>query len=91
MESIIKISSEQGFSQTFVPADVATAPPQLKLLDFVIPANTGTYDLGSCFINLNMEIIPGANANQPASATADDALYNDEIVLQSKRRRGIYG
>ena len=41
MEKIIKISSEQGFSQTYVPADVATAPPTLKLLDFVIPANTG--------------------------------------------------
>ena len=84
MEKIIKISSEQGFSQTYVPADVATAPPTLKLLDFVIPANTGTYDLGSCFINLNMEVIPGANANQPASATADDALYNDDIVLEQK-------
>lgn len=92
MEKIIKISSEQGFSQTFVPADVATAPPTLKLLDFVIPANTGTYDLGSCFINLNMEIIPGANANQPASATADDtALYNDEIVLEQKAGTAYMG
>ena len=88
MESIIKISSEQGYAQTFVPADVATAPPTLKLLDFVIPANTGTYDLGSCFININMEIIPGANANQPASATAaDTGLYNDDIVLE--QRAGI--
>jgi hypothetical protein len=89
MESIIKISSEQGFSQTWAPADVATAPPTLKLLDFVIPANTGTYDLGSCFINLNMEILPGANANQPASATADDALYNDEIVLTQNKTAAV--
>ena len=86
MESIIKISSEQGFSETWAPADVATAPPTQKLLDFIIPANTGTYDLAKCWINVNAEVVPSANTNetnitglQPNST----ALYNNDIVAET--------
>jgi len=83
MESIIKISSEQGYSESWVPADIATAPPTQKLLDFIIPANTGTYDLGKCWINVNAEVVPKANANE-GSITAlkanSTALYNNDIV-----------
>ena len=83
MESIIKISSEQGFAETWTPADVATAPPTQKLLDFIIPANTGTYDLAKCWINVNAEVVPSANANE-ADITGlqanSTALYNNDIV-----------
>ena len=81
MESIIKISSEQGFAETWCPADLATAPPTQKLLDFIIPANTGTYDLGKCFINVNAEVVPKANANEPANTLNSSALYNNDIVM----------
>jgi len=81
MESIIKISSEQGFAETWCPADIATAPPTQKLLDFIIPANTGTYDLGKCFINVNAEVVPKANANEPANTLNSSALYNNDIVM----------
>ena len=86
MESIIKIASEQGFSESWAPADVATSPPTQKLLDFIIPANTGTYDLAKCWINVNAEVVPSANTNetnitglQPNST----ALYNNDIVTQT--------
>jgi hypothetical protein len=82
MESIIKIASEQGFSETWVPADVATAPPTQKLLDFIIPGNTGTYDLGKCWINVNAEVIPAPNVNEPAN-TLNSALYNNDIVMDT--------
>jgi len=86
MESIIKISSEQGFAESWVPADVATAPPTQKLLDFIIPGNTGTYDLGKCWINVNAEVVPKANANE-GSITGlkanSTALYNNDIVAET--------
>ncbi len=86
MESIIKISSEQGFSETWVPADVATSPPTQKLLDFIIPANTGTYDLGKCWINVNAEVVPSANANETSITGLQPnstALYNNDIVAET--------
>lgn len=86
MESIIKISSEQGFSETWVPADVATSPPTNKLLDFIIPANTGTYDLGKCWINVNAEVVPSANANETSITGLQPnstALYNNDIVAET--------
>lgn len=86
MESIIKISSEQGFAETWTPADVATAPPTQKLLDFIIPANTGTYDLGKCWINVNAEVVPSANTNESAITGLQPnstALYNNDIVAET--------
>ena len=81
MENIIKIQSEQGFSETWKPA---SETPTQTLLDFVIPGNTGTYDLSKCHINLNMEpIIPDAarNANEPGrTALYGSAFYNNVIV-----------
>lgn len=53
MESIIKLQSEQGFSETAKPGAFQNS----KLLDFVIPGN-GTYDLGKSYININMEVLP---------------------------------
>ncbi len=83
MESIIKIASEQGFSETWVPADVATTPPTQKLLDFVIPGGTGTYDLSKCWINVNAEVISAANANEPANTLNSSAMYNNDIVMET--------
>ena len=84
MEQIIKVSSEQGFSETWVAADVGTSPPTQELLDFIIPGNSGTYDLGKCFININVEVV-ATNETQAATAgatSADTALYNNDIVLE---------
>ena len=86
MESIIKIASEQGFSESWVPADIATSPPTNKLLDFIIPANTGTYDLGKCWINVNAEVVPSANANETSITGLQPnstALYNNDIVAET--------
>lgn len=83
MESIIKIASEQGFAETWCPADLATAPPTQKLIDFVIPGNTGTYDLGKCFINVNAEVVPKANANEPTNTLNSSALYNNDIIVET--------
>jgi len=83
MESIIKISSEQGFSESWVVADVATSPPTQKLLDFIIPGGTGTYDLAKCFINVNAEVVAKANANEPANTLNSSALYNNDIVMKT--------
>ena len=84
MEQIIKVSSEQGFSETWVAADVGTTPPTQELLDFIIPGNSGTYDLGKCFVNINVEVV-ATNETQAATAgatSADTALYNNDIVLE---------
>ncbi len=77
MEQILKIQSEQGFSETAKP----TAFINSKLIDLIIPGSTGSYDLSKSYVNLNMELVNAPNASQPASATATDtALYNNEII-----------
>ena len=89
MESVIKIESEQGFSETWTPANWNTAPAQQKLIDFIIPSNTGTYDLGKSWVNLNVEILDkgtaGAGEVATAGATsADTALFNNGISMNDQ-------
>ena len=80
MEKILKIQSEQGFSETAIPAAFINS----KLLDIIIPGN-GTYDLSQSYINVNMEVVTFANGagqggNIPAGfVPSDTALYNNEI------------
>ncbi len=86
MESVIKIESEQGFSETWNPANFAASPAQQKLIDFIIPANTGTYDLGKSWINLNVEVLSaqtiGAGAVAvPDAVASDTALFNNGLSL----------
>ena len=93
MESVIKIESEQGFSETWTPANFITAPAQQKLLDFIIPSNTGTYDLGKSWVNLNVEILDkgtaGAGEVATAGATsADTALFNNGISMNDQNNTG---
>ena len=83
MEQILKIQSEQAFQEIAKPGEFINA----KLADFIIPGNTGAYDLSKSYININVGLDNAANtatgAGQPASATADDtALYNNEIAYQ---------
>ena len=83
MESIIKIASEQGYAETWTPA---SETPTQKLLDFIIPGGTGTYDLGKCWINVNAEVLPSANANEtsiPVILPNSTALYNNDIVMDT--------
>ena len=80
MEKILKIQSEQGFSETAIPAAFINS----KLLDIIIPGN-GTYDLSQSYINVNMEVVTFANGagkggNIPAGfLPSDTACYNNEI------------
>ena len=82
MEQILKIESEQGFSETAKPTEFINS----KLIDLIIPGNTGTYDLSKTYINVNMELVNGANtatgAGEPATDATDSALYNNEIVYK---------
>lgn len=78
MEQILKIQSEQGFSETAKPQAFINS----KLIDLIIPGSTGSYDLAKSYVNINMEVINAANANQSATAqpATDTALYNNEII-----------
>jgi hypothetical protein len=83
MEQILKIQSEQSFAETAKPGDFINS----KLADFIIPGNTGSYDLSKSYININMEIIPANTTQtdtqgtaQPATNDTDTALYNNEII-----------
>ena len=81
MEQILKIQSEQAVQGVASPGAFVSA----KLADFIIPGNSGTYDLGKSYININVGLNNAKNTatgtGQPASATATDtALYNNEIV-----------
>jgi len=77
MEQILKIQSEQGFSETAKP----TLFNNSKLIDLIVPGNMGSFDFSKSYININMECINTPSDNQPASATAGDtALYNNEII-----------
>ena len=77
MEQILKIQSEQGFSETAKPTEFNNS----KLIDLIIPGNTGSYDLSKSYVNLNMGLVNAPSADQPASAvTTDTALYNNEII-----------
>ncbi len=90
MENIIKISSEQGFSETWKPA---SEKPTQTLLDFVIPANSGTYDLSKCHINLNMEVVvplDAQNASEPTkTALYGSAFYNTVIVAEQDKTNSV--
>ena len=93
MESVIKIESDQGFSETWNPSLFTTAPAQQKLIDFIIPANTGTYDLGKSWININVEVLSkqtvGAGAVAVPGVTAtDSALFNNGLSLIDQNDTG---
>ena len=47
MEQILKLQSEQGFSETAKPAEFINS----KLIDLIIPGNTGSYDFSKSYIN----------------------------------------
>ena len=83
MEKILKLQSQQGFTET---SSVDPAIPgnqrfiNSKLVDFIIPGS-GTYDLSKSYININMSV----NSVKPAGLViegelaTDTAIYNDEI------------
>ena len=85
MEKILKIQSEQGFSESAL-ADAGGTGNFInsKLVDFMVPGN-GTYDLSKSYININMEVVStqaGAGALTPTGVLASDtALYNNEIQI----------
>ena len=87
MEKILKIQSEQGFSETAI-ADPAAVGQFInsKLVDFIIPGN-GTYDLSKSYVNINMEVVSeqaGLGGLTPTGVTpADTAIYNNDIQLFS--------
>ena len=90
MESVIKIESEQGFSESWFPADFVNNPAQQKLMDFIIPANTGTYDLGKSWINVNVEILNAAPADAATQGIGptDTAIYNNGLAFTDQASTG---
>ena len=86
MDSVIKLQSDQGFSETWVPAEFVTDRAQNKLIDFVIPANTGTYDLGSSYVILDIETISVQPlvAALPGVLSTDTALFNNGLSLSEQ-------
>ena len=90
MESVIKIESEQGFTETWNPSLFTSAPAQQKLIDFIIPAGTGTYDLGKSWINLNVEVLNAAPTDAIAQGvtSTDTALYNNGLNLLDQNSTG---
>ena len=83
MESVIKIESDQGFSETWNPSLFTSKPAQQKLIDFIIPGGTGTYDLGKSWINLNVEVLNAAPADAATQGvvSSDTALYNNGLAM----------
>ena len=91
MEKIIKLSSEQGFTETAIPKAFINS----KLLDFTIPGSNGTtYDLGKSYININMEVVPRNNAAAVADGlfatglSANSEMYNNDIGLSTDAAAG---
>ena len=80
MEKIIKLQSDNQFSEEAVPGAFTTC----KLLDFTIPHN-GTYDLSKSFISINAELLlqdPVAGAPTGKLGT-DTALYNCGLSMKT--------
>ena len=69
MEQILKIESEQGFSETAKSGDFINS----KLIDLIIPGNTGTYDLSKSYVNVNVELVNAANTATGAGEPTTDA------------------
>ena len=77
-ERIIKLQSEQNFSETAVPSGFLG-----KLLDFTIPGNVGmSYDLAKSYVNINMEVF-NADATDSAGDTPSGAVYGTDTALYS--------
>ena len=76
-EQIIKIQSEQGFSEEAKPGAFIR-----KLVDFIIPGS-GTYDLGRSYINVNMQLenLIAIGGEEPTGADLGTAMYNTDILL----------
>ena len=95
MEKIIKIQSEQGFSEVALPAAFVNS----KLVDLVIPS-LATYDLSKSYISWNMNVEnvsqqtdTGNVANAAPNVIAgvlptDTALYNNNIRLVNQAGGG---
>lgn len=80
MEKIIKLQSDNQFTEEAVPGTFTTC----KLLDFTVPGN-GTYDLGKSFISINAELLlddPGTGAPAGKLGT-DTALYNCGLSMKT--------
>jgi len=76
-EQIIKIQSEQGFSEQAKPSEFIR-----KLVDFVIPGS-GTYDLGRSYINVNVQLenLVAQAGEEPTGDTGETALFNVDIAF----------
>ena len=76
-EQIIKIQSEQGFSEEAKPGAFIR-----KLVDFIIPGS-GTYDLSRSHINVNMQLenLVAVAGETPSGSDLGTAFYNTDILL----------
>ena len=94
MEKILKLQSQQGFTETSTVNGAVPGQQQFvnsKLVDLIIPGS-GTYDLSKSYININMNV----NSQKPAGLViegelaTDTAIYNDDIeFLNSTKAQNI--
>ena len=86
MEKILKIQSEQGFTETSTAAAGVQTFINSKLVDLVIPGS-GTYDLSKSYININMNVISkkptGDDIEGYVQATDEAAMYNNNLRFTS--------
>ena len=88
MERILKLQSEQGFTETAIGGQFKNS----SLIDLIIPGS-GSYDLGKSYISLNMSIVPSANLAAVAGDTLSQdwtqpRLYNNDIRISGDIQNG---
>jgi len=81
-EQVIKIQSQQGFSEQASPGSFVR-----KLVDFIIPGGGGnSYDLSKSYININVELARltiASGLDAPGGIlSSDTALFNTDIVCK---------
>ena len=77
MENFVKLQSTQGIFDT---------SGNKNLVDFQLPANSGSYDLSQSFININVSINTTSTGAVDDDANAPDPVYNVGLVINESDR-----
>ena len=77
MENFVKLQSTQGIFDT---------SGNKNLVDFQLPANSGSYDLSQSFINVNCSIETATTDAVDDDANAPDPVYNVGLVFNESER-----
>ena len=77
MENFVKLQSTQGIFDT---------SGNKNLVDFQLPANSGSYDLSQSFININVSINTSSTDAVDDDLNAPDPVYNVGLVINESDR-----